>query len=216
MWRWGGEPRLVAAIEADIAGAQAHARALDADSKGALRDIHRRVGTTILFESSGGQVDKIAHLPELRFAPRRAGERHHVGRQCRLRARGSLLLRAEGRLGWLQDQPPADHEEGGERPSRLTRRGYGDSAGDAVAHPERVREACEHPPCALPEGRRGHSRHSRHAQAYPGGDRTGHGMDGWGSAPRAGRGMDETAGPVATSVPGIPGLVSQETGSRAA
>ena len=68
MWRWGGEPRLVAAIEADIAGAQAHARALDADSKGALRDIHRRVGTTILFESSGGQVDKIAHLPELRFA----------------------------------------------------------------------------------------------------------------------------------------------------
>ncbi len=60
--------RLVAAIDADIAGAQAHARALDADSKGALRDIHRRVGTTVLFESSGGQVDKIAHLPELRFA----------------------------------------------------------------------------------------------------------------------------------------------------
>src|SRR5207245_9560962 len=27
-----------------------------------------RVGTTILFESSGGQVDKVAHLPELRFA----------------------------------------------------------------------------------------------------------------------------------------------------
>ena len=63
-----GEPRLVAAIDADIAGAQAHSRALDADSKGALRDIHRRVGTTVLFESSGGQVDKIAHLPELRFA----------------------------------------------------------------------------------------------------------------------------------------------------
>ncbi len=63
-----GESRLVAAIDADIAGAQAHARALDADSKGALRDIHRRVGTTVLFESSGGQVDKIAHLPELRFA----------------------------------------------------------------------------------------------------------------------------------------------------
>jgi len=63
-----GESRLIAAIDADIAGAQAHARALDADSRGALRDIHRRVGTTILFESSGGQVDKVAHLPELRFA----------------------------------------------------------------------------------------------------------------------------------------------------
>jgi hypothetical protein len=63
-----GESRLVAAIDADIAGEQAHAKALDADSKGPLRDIHRRVGTAILFESSGGQTDKVAHLPELRFA----------------------------------------------------------------------------------------------------------------------------------------------------
>jgi len=63
-----GESRLLAAISSDIAGAQSHARALDADTRGALRDIHRRVGTTILFESSGGQVDKLAHLPELRFA----------------------------------------------------------------------------------------------------------------------------------------------------
>ena len=63
-----GESRLVAAIDSDISGAQSHARALDADTKGALRNIHRRVGTTILFESSGGQVDKVAHLPELRFA----------------------------------------------------------------------------------------------------------------------------------------------------
>lgn len=63
-----GEGRLSAAIDADIAGKQSHAQALDADSKGQLRDIHRRVGTTILFESSGGQSEKIAHLPELRFA----------------------------------------------------------------------------------------------------------------------------------------------------
>jgi hypothetical protein len=58
----------VAAIDADISGEQAHSRSLDADTKGSLRNIHRRVGTTILFESSGGQVDKVAHLPELRFA----------------------------------------------------------------------------------------------------------------------------------------------------
>jgi hypothetical protein len=63
-----GESRLVAAIDADIAGEQAHSRALDADTKGPLRDIHRRVATAILFESSGGQTDKVAHLPELRFA----------------------------------------------------------------------------------------------------------------------------------------------------
>lgn len=63
-----GESRLVAAIETDLAGEQAHSRSLDADTKGPLRDIHRRVGTAILFESSGGQTDKVAHLPELRFA----------------------------------------------------------------------------------------------------------------------------------------------------
>ena len=63
-----GESRLDVAIDADLAGPMAHARALDADATGALRDIHRRTGTAILFESSGGQVDKVAHLPELRFA----------------------------------------------------------------------------------------------------------------------------------------------------
>lgn len=63
-----GESRLVAAIDSDLAGEQAHSRALDADTRGPLRDIHRRVGTAILFESSGGQTEKVAHLPELRFA----------------------------------------------------------------------------------------------------------------------------------------------------
>lgn len=63
-----GESRLVAAIDTDLVGDHAHARALDADTKGPLRDIHRRVGAAILFESSGGQTDKVAHLPELRFA----------------------------------------------------------------------------------------------------------------------------------------------------
>ena len=63
-----GETRLDAAIDADVAGDASHASALDADAKDALRHIHRRVGAAILFESSGGQVDKTAHLPELRFA----------------------------------------------------------------------------------------------------------------------------------------------------
>lgn len=62
-----GESRLLAAIDVDLAGENSHARALDIDTKGPLRDIHRRVGTAILFESSGGQTDKVAHLPELRF-----------------------------------------------------------------------------------------------------------------------------------------------------
>lgn len=52
-----GESRLVAAIDSDIAGANAHALALDVDTRGALRNIHRWVGITIFFESSGGQVE---------------------------------------------------------------------------------------------------------------------------------------------------------------
>lgn len=63
-----GESRLNAAIDADIAGENSHAKALDADTKGPLRDIHKRVGAAILFESSGGQTEKVAHLPEIRFA----------------------------------------------------------------------------------------------------------------------------------------------------
>ena len=63
-----GEARLDVAIEADLAGPMSHAQSLDIDAKGSLRNVHRRVGTSILFESSGGQVDKTAHLPELRFA----------------------------------------------------------------------------------------------------------------------------------------------------
>ena len=63
-----GEPRLEAAIDADLAGATARVRGLDADTTEPHRDIHRRVGTAILFECSGGQVDKVARLPELRFA----------------------------------------------------------------------------------------------------------------------------------------------------
>ena len=63
-----GEPGLDVAIDTDIAGKRAHAKVLDIGASKELRDIHRRVGTAIFFESSGGQVDKVAHLPELRFA----------------------------------------------------------------------------------------------------------------------------------------------------
>ena len=63
-----GEKRLSVAIDVDLAGETARAKPLDVDTKGALREIHKRVGTAMLFESSGGMVDRVAHLPELRFA----------------------------------------------------------------------------------------------------------------------------------------------------
>ena len=72
-----GETRLDVAIDADLAGPIAHARSLDVDTSGALRDVHRRVGAAILFESSGGQVDKVAHLPEFALRPRRTRGRDH-------------------------------------------------------------------------------------------------------------------------------------------
>ncbi len=63
-----GENRLSTAIETDVSGKHSHARALDMDTSGALLDIHRRAGTAIFFECCGGQSDKVARLPELRFA----------------------------------------------------------------------------------------------------------------------------------------------------
>ena len=63
-----GENRLQAALDADLCGANSHASSLDADTRGAQRGIHRRAGAAIFFESSGGQRDKVASLPELRYA----------------------------------------------------------------------------------------------------------------------------------------------------
>jgi hypothetical protein len=69
-----GEPRLQAAIQADISAptgqAKSHAETLDdEDADGAGRTmIHQRVARALFFESCGGQTDKSAHLPELYFA----------------------------------------------------------------------------------------------------------------------------------------------------
>ncbi|HZM06806.1 MAG TPA: DUF499 domain-containing protein [Candidatus Saccharimonadales bacterium] len=69
-----GEPRLQAAIHADISAplgqSKSHAESLDdEDADGAGRTmIHQRVARALFFESCGGQTDKSAHLPELYFA----------------------------------------------------------------------------------------------------------------------------------------------------
>jgi len=63
-----GEDRLEPAIMTDVVGDHSHAKALDAGNTGALRDLHQRVGTAIFFESTGGMTEKLAHLPEVRFA----------------------------------------------------------------------------------------------------------------------------------------------------
>ena len=138
-----GESRLVAAIDADVAGAQAHARALDADTKGALRNIHRRVGATILFESSGGQIDKVAHLPELRFAlGEPAVDTTSVDSAAFALEDKSWFIRRTGSDGFRIGHQP-DHAEGRQRPARLPGRGRGDPPGHAPGGPKGIRAGCE-------------------------------------------------------------------------
>lgn len=109
-----GEPRLATAIAADIAGPLSRARALDTDTKGALCDVHRRVGAAILFESSGDRCSKVATLSELRFA---LGEPEvdHLHRHRRCGAGGARLLHPPGGGGWVSAQPPGHAAQGGER-----------------------------------------------------------------------------------------------------
>ena len=73
-----------------MAGPTAHAAALDVDATGALRDIHRRVGTAILFESSGGQIDKVASS----FAPNLEDDLRKILADLGLSDRVHIVIRA--------------------------------------------------------------------------------------------------------------------------
>jgi predicted AAA+ superfamily ATPase len=69
-----GETKLEAAVTTDIAGKKdAHAVRLDAEAVDAIKKVrlHRKVATTIFFESNGGQVGaeaQEASVPEIRLA----------------------------------------------------------------------------------------------------------------------------------------------------
>ena len=115
-----GERRLSTAIDADLAGQSARARPLDADTKGALRDIHKRVGTAMLFESSGGMVDKVAHLPELRFALGEPDVETTTIDSAASALEQTGFFIPEGRDRWVQNPPPSNPEEGGSRPPGIT------------------------------------------------------------------------------------------------
>lgn len=71
VWEQLGDDRLEAAINADITGRKdSFAARLDAEAVDTIKKsrLHQKVATAILFESSGGQHQKDASLPELRFA----------------------------------------------------------------------------------------------------------------------------------------------------
>ena len=60
---------LEAAVTSDIAGREAHAVRLDAESTESIKSsrLHRKVASTIFFESSGGEVRQFATEPEIRL-----------------------------------------------------------------------------------------------------------------------------------------------------
>ena len=66
-----GEPRLEGAITTDICGKKdSHAIRLDKEAVDSIKKarLHRKVATTILFESNGGQTRVEATVPEIRLA----------------------------------------------------------------------------------------------------------------------------------------------------
>ena len=102
-----GEQRLQATIHADISAPlglpKSHAETLDdEDAEGSGRpQIHQRVARTLFFESSGGQSEKAAHLPELYFAvgdPDTETALVHTAVQNL--ERRCFFLRAVGSDGW--------------------------------------------------------------------------------------------------------------------
>ena len=71
-----GEDRLEGAITTDITGKpDSFALRLDAEAIDAIKKarLHRKVATTVFFESSGGQQQKDASLPEIRLATAEPG-----------------------------------------------------------------------------------------------------------------------------------------------
>lgn len=66
-----GETKLEAAVTTDICGRKdSHAIRLDAEAIDAIKKsrLHRKVATTVLFESNGGQTKDAATIPELRLS----------------------------------------------------------------------------------------------------------------------------------------------------
>jgi Protein of unknown function (DUF499) len=66
-----GESKLEGAVTTDICGKRdSHATRLDAAAQEAIKNarLHRKVSTTIFFESNGGQAKAEATVPEIRFA----------------------------------------------------------------------------------------------------------------------------------------------------
>lgn len=65
-----GESRLEAAVITDIVGKEAHAVRLDEEAVDTIKKarLHRKVASAVFFESTGGQVQEGATLPEIRLA----------------------------------------------------------------------------------------------------------------------------------------------------
>ena len=203
-----GETRLDVAIDSDLAGPMAHAKALDVDAQGVLRDIHRRVGTTILFESSGGQVTRWLICPNCasRLVSQRSIPTTIDNAAAALETSG-FFIRKVGTDGYrihhqatlkkvVSDRRASLDEEMEIRPAV---RKLVEKRVQAWCNPARRRlpgGQCRSPGLAAPRVDR---------------RRPGDGMEGRRPGSRANRRMDEGTGQVTAALPWLVGLVRQET-----
>ena len=203
-----GEKRLITAIDADIAGQNARAKPLDADPKGALRDIHKRVGTAMLFESSGGMVDKVAHLPELRFALGEPDvETTTIDNAAAALEQSGFFVRRIGSDGYRIHHQATLRKAVADLPSVPGRRERSEACNQETGG-KGVQQGERHPKGLFPEGQqRGLGR----PPDDPSGDEPGPGMEGKQPHPGTDSRVDAEAGRFRQAPPSRSGLVYQET-----
>ncbi|HHW19260.1 MAG TPA: ATP-binding protein [Firmicutes bacterium] len=103
-----GEQRLEAAILSDIAGEEAHAVRMDAEAQVTIKRarLHQKTVTTVLFESSGGQVRNEATLAEIRLAVGEPGlDIGNVETVLEDLVRCCYYLNAKGTAYWISHRP---------------------------------------------------------------------------------------------------------------
>ena len=113
-----GETRLEGAVTTDICGKKdSHAIRLDKEAEDAIKKarLHRKVATTIFFESNGGQAKAEATVPEIRLAV--AEPELDIGNvETVLETLGTVVLLPDGRAEPLSVQPVAQPEQAAGRP----------------------------------------------------------------------------------------------------
>ena len=99
---------LEAAVTSDISGREAHAVRLDEEASDSIKanKLHRKVATSVFFESSGGQIRQFATEPEVRLGVSEPGlEIGDVETVLEDLANECYHLTGEGKRFWISPSP---------------------------------------------------------------------------------------------------------------